>query len=73
MSRKSKSELSFIIKLSLLFLILFASKINKPNTEFVLNKSILSKNNSIYSKLSPIEKSSQPVLNNVLTIISNNN
>lgn len=39
MSKKVKSELSFIAKISILFIILFASKINRPAPKLFLNKS----------------------------------
>ncbi|UXX80039.1 hypothetical protein N7E81_02830 [Reichenbachiella carrageenanivorans] len=41
MSTKVKSELSFIFKLSLLFLILFASKVNRSSDIFASTKEAL--------------------------------
>lgn len=33
MSRKTKSEISFLFKISILFIILFTSKLSKPHTD----------------------------------------
>lgn len=47
MSRKAKSELTFILKLSLLFLILVASKVNKSSDAFTAAKEALSTQDNI--------------------------
>ncbi|WP_420581993.1 hypothetical protein [Reichenbachiella sp.] len=47
MSRKAKSELTFIIKLSLLFLILVASKVNRSSDVFTASTKALSAQDSI--------------------------
>lgn len=47
MSRKAKSELTFILKLSLLFLILLASKVNRSTNVLADTKQALSPKDSI--------------------------
>lgn len=47
MSRKAKSELTFIFKLSLLFLILLASKVNRTSDVFSSTKQAFTANDSI--------------------------
>ncbi|MDW3211725.1 MAG: hypothetical protein ABJO02_16940 [Reichenbachiella sp.] len=47
MSRKAKSELTFILKLSLLFLILVASKVNRSSDILTATKEALSPQDSI--------------------------
>ncbi|SMD36409.1 hypothetical protein SAMN04488029_2884 [Reichenbachiella faecimaris] len=47
MSRKTKSELTFILKLSLLFLILLASKVNRSSDMLTAAKQALSPKDSI--------------------------
>ncbi|MEO9967547.1 MAG: hypothetical protein ABJF11_17250 [Reichenbachiella sp.] len=47
MSRKVKSELTFILKISLLFLILFANKLNKSPDILTAAKDAISPKESI--------------------------
>ncbi|WP_422361680.1 hypothetical protein [Reichenbachiella sp.] len=47
MSRKAKSELTFILKLSLLFLILVVSKVNRSSDVLTAAKKALSPKDSI--------------------------
>lgn len=47
MSRKAKSELTFILKLTLLFLILVASKVNRSTDVFTAAQEELSSQDSI--------------------------
>jgi len=47
MSRKTKSDLSFVLKISLLFIILFASKLNKSMPDIVADKTLSSKQDTI--------------------------
>jgi len=46
MSRKTKSELSFLLKITLLFVILFVSKFNRTDLNTVSDKSAMSVVNS---------------------------
>ncbi|SHJ88770.1 hypothetical protein SAMN04488028_10222 [Reichenbachiella agariperforans] len=48
MSRKTKSELSFIIKISILFILLFASKLTKPDRDLAMGKTSLTKKDSVF-------------------------
>lgn len=48
MSRKAKSELSFILKIFLLFIILFSSKLHKSDRVIADDKSIKSKKDSVF-------------------------